>query len=67
MDFLIDGTNEKEIIAINATRHGELIFKNLKGRNYKVVNCMDEKIAEGTLANDLCAVDVPLCGIVFVK
>ena len=67
MDCLIDGTNEKEIIAINATRHGELIFKNLKGRNYKVVNCMVEKIAEGTFANDLCAVDVPICGIVFVK
>ena len=43
------------------------IFKNLKGRNYKVVNCMDERFAEGTFANDLCSVDVPLCGIVFVK
>lgn len=66
-DCLIDGTNEKEVIAVNATRHSELIFKNLKDRNYRIVNCMGEEVAKGTLAGELSALKVPLCGIVFVE
>lgn len=65
-DCLIEGIGEKEVIAVNATRHKELVFKNLKDRSYKVVNCMGEELEEGTLVSELTAIKVPLGGIVFI-
>lgn len=66
-DCIIEGRDEKELIAVNASRHGFILFKNLKGRNYKVVNCMGEELECGSFASELLEVKVPLGGIVFVK
>ena len=66
-DPLIDcGNYENEVIAVNATRYGALIIKSAKGRSYCVVNCMGEKIEKGTVDADLCEINVPLSGMVFV-
>ena len=66
-DSVIEGNNEKELIAVNASRHESLLFKNLKGRNYKVVNCMGEDLGYGRFDSKLLEVKVPLGGIVFVE
>lgn len=66
-DCLIESVGEKEVIAVNVTRHNELIFKNLKNRSYKVVNCMGEELLKGSLSSELAAVKVPLGGIIFIK
>jgi len=65
-DCLIEGSGEKELIAVNATRYQELLFKNLKDRPYQVVNCMGEELEQGLLESNLTAIRVPLGGMVFI-
>ena len=59
--------NDTEASAVNSTRYKSLIIKNAEGKTYRVVNCMGEEIAKGTIDGKLCEVEVPLSGIVFVK
>lgn len=66
-DTVITSYNEDEIIAVNAARYDELIFKNACGRAYKVLNCMGEELAQGTLENDIYEIKVPLGGFVFIR
>lgn len=56
-----------EAVAVNASMHKELILKGAQGKAYKVVNCMGEEIANGTITADLTAIPVPKAGMVFIK
>lgn len=56
-----------ETIAVNSTRHGELILKNMQHRNYRVVNCMGEELEKGTLNSPIDIIQVPLAGMIIVN
>ena len=64
---VIDDEYNGNITAINATRLDSIIFKNLDGKAYTVVDCMGNTLETGTISGKLCEVNVPLCGVVFVK
>ena len=64
---VIDNEYSGKITVVNATRHDSIIFKNLEGREYEVVDCMGNTLEAGKLTGTLCEVKVPLCGVVFVK
>ncbi len=54
-------------VVVNASMHKELIISGAEGKNYSVVNCMGEEIANGTITADLTAIPVPKAGMVFMK
>ena len=64
---VIDNEYTGKITVVNATRYDSIIFKNLEGREYEVVDCMGNTLEVGKLTGTLCEVKVPLCGVVFVK
>ena len=64
---VIDNEYSGKITVVNATRHNSIIFKNLDGREYEVVDCMGNTLEVGKLTGTLSEVTVPLCGVVFVK
>ena len=66
-DAVIDMKAYTEASAVNSTRYKSLIIKNAEGKSYRVVNCMGEEFAKGTIDGKLCEVEVPLSGVVFVK
>ncbi|MBR4857884.1 MAG: alpha-galactosidase [Clostridia bacterium] len=56
-----------EAVIVNASMHTELIIIGAQGRAYRIVNCMGEETASGTVAANLTAIPVPKAGMVFVK
>lgn len=66
-DSVIIRTDEENIIAVNGTGEEELIFKNMKGFSYRVVNCKGEPLVAGNFAGTLEALTVPVAGMVFVE
>lgn len=56
----------KKTIAVNATVGNTLIIKNALDKNYRVLNCMGQEIANGVLSVNLQEIEVPTAGIVFV-
>ena len=48
---------------VNCTANDTLIIKGGKGRGYTVVDCMGNKVGEGTIDADLYEVAIPLTGI----
>lgn len=66
-DTVIVCNNEKEVIAVNATRHNTLIVKNACGKTYKVINCLGEENTSGIFESNLSEVNVPLGGFIFIR
>ncbi|MBR6771857.1 MAG: alpha-galactosidase, partial [Clostridia bacterium] len=64
-ETLIPVKTEKAII-VNVTGENSLIIKNCGKKAFRVVNCMGEELSSGTLEGNICEVDVPLCGMVFI-
>ena len=64
---VIDNEYSGKITVVNATRYDSIIFKNLEGREYEVVDCMGNTLEAGKLTGTLCEVKVSLCDVVFVK
>jgi hypothetical protein len=56
----------KKTIAVNATVGNTLIIKNALDKNYRVLNCMGQEIANGVLSANLQEIEVPTAGIAFV-
>jgi len=54
-------------VAVNASMYNSLIIKGAKDKNYKVVNCMGEEVATGTLSSDIEEIEVPTAGMIFVR
>ncbi len=65
-DAVICRADEKEVIAVNGTGGEELIFKNLAGFSYRVLNCLGEEVAGGVFEQNLEALFVPCAGLVFM-
>ena len=57
------GLKTKWSVVVNCTADDTLIIKGGKGRGYTVVDCMGNKVGEGTIDADLYEVAVPLTGI----
>lgn len=57
----------KEAIAVNASAKKSLIINNAEGYSYKVVNCMGEEIANGTIEVSLQEIRVPIAGMVVLS
>ena len=55
------------LVAVNATPHKTIFVKGYKGKDYKVVNCMGEEIANGRIDADIFEIEVSMCGMVFIK
>ena len=53
-------------VIVNASAQCEIIIKNAVGASYKVVNCMGEKIACGTIKGNLDEIKVPCAGMIFI-
>lgn len=64
---IIDSQFSEDIIAVNACGKKSIIFKNFDGKNYSVSDCMGNTLNSGTIIGNLCEIDVPLCGVVFIK
>ena len=53
-------------IAVNVSGEKSLIIKNCENRSFRVVNRMGEELENGKIDGNLCEIDVPLCGMVFI-
>jgi hypothetical protein len=56
-----------ECVAVNASAYKSLIIKNAENKNYKVLNCMGNKISEGIIKSNLEEIAVPVAGIIFIN
>lgn len=57
----------KSTVVVNGTAGESFIIKNAKGKRYKIVNCMGEEIETDTFYADLCEINIPTAGMLFVK
>ncbi len=57
----------KSTVVVNGTARESFIIKNAKGKRYKIVNCMGEEIETDTFYADLCEINIPTAGMLFVK
>ena len=55
-----------ETVAVNASMHKSLIIKNADGKKYRILNCMGEETANGTIGSSLAELDVPTAGMIFI-
>ncbi len=61
---VIDDELGTDIIAINASRKRNIIFKGFDGCKYTVTDCMGNKLESGAVSEKLCEINVPLCGVI---
>ena len=66
-DAVVNCENYNSAVAINATRHDFLVLTGAQGKNYKVLNCLGQTVAEGTLSNDTALVRVPTAGMIIIS
>ena len=66
-ESIIPCADYESVIAVNGTGREELILRGAKGRSYRVVNCLGEQIASGSVDAELMPVCVPVSGMVFVE
>ena len=57
----------KSTVVVNGTAGESFIIKNAKNKQYKVVNCMGESIGTGIFDSDICEINIPTAGMMFVK
>ena len=53
-------------VVVNASMHNELIIRGAKSKEYKIVNCMGEEIANGEITEPLAVIPVPTAGMIFI-
>lgn len=56
----------KETVVVNGTAGDSLIIKNSEGGHYKVVSCLGEELADGTIGCKLEEIKVPTSGMIFL-
>lgn len=56
-----------EAAVVNASKNQSLILKGAKGKAFKTLNCMGEKLSSGTVSGNLEEIEVPTSGIIFIK
>ena len=66
-DIIIDCSAYNDIIAVNCSSLKTLIIKGMKGKSYRVVNCMGEAVSKGVIDGYLFEIEVPMAGMIFVK
>ena len=66
-DTLIECGAYSEIIAVNSSRAKSLLIKDAIGKSYRVLNCMGEELAAGTVGETIEKIAVPLAGMIFIK
>ena len=59
--------NTEVAVAVNATAKKYLIIKNAEDFSYRVLNCMGEIIANGTIEGPLQEIRVPVAGIIILE
>ena len=64
-DTVINCGGYREIIGVNCTRSQKLILRGAKGKPYRVVNCMGQCLAAGTVDENLWEIGVPMAGMIF--
>lgn len=57
----------KSTVVVNGTAGESFIIKNAKGKRYKIVNCIGEEIETSSFDSDLCEINIPTAGMLFVK
>lgn len=58
----------KYAAVVNASRSGTVYVKDCAGREYEIVSCTGKKLQSGVFGSEgISAVNVPMCGILFVK
>ncbi|MBQ8209023.1 MAG: alpha-galactosidase [Clostridia bacterium] len=57
----------KNTVVVNGTAGESFIIKNAKNKQYKIVNCMGEEIRTGSFDADLCEINIPTAGMLFIK
>ena len=56
-----------QLILVNITGQQNLILKNSSGKGYRILNCMGEVIAAGTVEGNLSELQVPHGGMLFLQ
>ena len=54
-------------VAVNATAKKHMIIKNAESYSYKVLNCMGEEMANGTIESTLEEIRVPVAGMIVLE
>lgn len=57
----------EQAVIVNGTGSDELLLRGVKGRAYKVVNCMGEELSRGIVDSDIFALTVAPAGMVFIQ
>lgn len=65
-DRVVDVKTE-ECIIVNAGTRKSVIIKTFSDMDYTVVNCLGEKVSEGTVTSSLAEIPVPVAGIIYLK
>ncbi len=55
------------LVVVNATPEKTIFIKGYNEKDYTVVNCMGEEVAKGKVTADIFEIEVPMCGMVFIK
>lgn len=66
-DTLIECSRYDEIVAVNASRAKALLIKDAVGKSYRVLNCMGEELATGSVSVAIEQIAVPLSGMIIIK
>ena len=54
-------------VIINSTGKDYVTLKGIKGKNYTVKDCMGNELGNGNITEEICQINVPLSGQVFIK
>ena len=57
----------KKLAVANGSEYEYVYLKGMSGRSYRTLNCMGEELCQGTLEGNLCEIEVPLGGMIFVS
>ena len=54
-------------VILNSTGKDYVNLKGIKGKNYTVKDCMGNELGNGNITEEICRINVPLSGQVFIK
>ena len=64
-DTLVDCTGYVQTVAVNSSSKS-LLIKGADKKAYRVLDCMGDRVEEGTVCGEICQISVPLSGMVFI-
>ena len=66
-DRTVSAEGTRSLTVVNASYDTAVILKDAGGRSYTVVDCMGEKVEDGSVTGDLAEICVPTAGMILVQ